>query len=131
MLDVKDAHDHDVCELLARADVFVHNLAPGAVERLGFGYDELAARHPRLIWCGISGYGPDGPYRDRKAYDMLVQAEAGIIGMTGTEASPAKVGVSIADIGGGLYAYSSILAALLNRERRAAATASTSPCWSA
>ena len=118
VLDVKDAHDHGVCEqLLAGADVFVHNLAPGAVERLGFGYDELSARHPRLIWCGISGYGPDGPYRDRKAYDMLVQAEAGIIGMTGTEASPAKVGVSIADIGGGLYAYSSILAALLNREK--------------
>ncbi len=118
VLDVKDARDHDTCEqLLARADVFVHNLAPGAVERLGFGYDELAARHPRLIWCGISGYGPDGPYRDRKAYDMLVQAEAGIIGMTGTADAPAKVGVSIADIGGGLYAYSSILAALLNRNK--------------
>jgi itaconate CoA-transferase len=118
VLDVKDARDHDTCEqLLARADVFVHNLAPGAVERLGFGYDELAARHPRLIWCGISGYGPDGPYRDRKAYDMLVQAEAGIIGMTGTADAPAKVGVSIADIGGGLYAYSSILAALINRNK--------------
>jgi itaconate CoA-transferase len=101
--------------LIARADVFVHNLAPGAVERLGFGYDELSARDPRLIWCGISGYGPDGPHRDRKAYDMLVQAEAGIIGMTGTVDAPAKVGVSIADIGGGHYAYSSILAALLNR----------------
>jgi itaconate CoA-transferase len=118
VLDVKDAHDHEVCErLLARADVFVHNLAPGAVERLGFGYDELAARHPRLVWCGISGYGPDGPYRDRKAYDMLVQAEAGIVTMTGTEEEPAKVGVSIADIGAGLYAYSSILAALLDRQR--------------
>jgi crotonobetainyl-CoA:carnitine CoA-transferase CaiB-like acyl-CoA transferase len=118
VLDVKDAHDHDVCErLLARADVFVHNLAPGAVERLGFGYDDLAASHPRLIWCGISGYGPDGPYRDRKAYDMLVQAEAGIVSMTGTEEEPAKVGVSIADIGAGLYAYSSILAALLDRQR--------------
>jgi crotonobetainyl-CoA:carnitine CoA-transferase CaiB-like acyl-CoA transferase len=97
--------------------VFVHNLAPGAVERLGFGYDELAAKHPRLIWCGISGYGPDGPYRDRKAYDMLVQAEAGVISMTGTAGAPAKVGVSIADIGAGLYAYSSILAALLNRPK--------------
>jgi crotonobetainyl-CoA:carnitine CoA-transferase CaiB-like acyl-CoA transferase len=118
VLDVKDAHDHDVCaQLIARADVFVHNLAPGAVERLGFGYDELAARFPRLIWCGISGYGPDGPHRDRKAYDMLVQAEAGIIGMTGTADAPAKVGVSIADIGGGHYAYSSILAALLNRAK--------------
>jgi itaconate CoA-transferase len=118
VLDVKDARDHDVCDkLLARADVFVHNLAPGAVERLGLGYEVLAERHPRLIWCGISGYGPDGPYRDKKAYDMLVQAEAGIIGMTGTEEAPAKVGVSIADIGGGLYAYSSILAALLNRAK--------------
>ena len=118
VLDVKDARDHDVCaRLIARADVFAHNLAPGAVERLGFGYDQLAAKHPRLIWCGISGYGPDGPYRDRKAYDMLVQAEAGVIGMTGTPESPAKVGVSIADIGGGHYAYSSILAALLNRNK--------------
>ena len=118
VLDVKDSHDHEICEkLIARSDVFVHNLAPGAVERLGFSYDKLSARHPRLIWCGISGYGPDGPYRDRKAYDMLVQAEAGVIGMTGTTDAPAKVGVSIADIGGGLYAYSSILAALLNRAR--------------
>jgi itaconate CoA-transferase len=118
VLDVKDARDHDVCErLIARADVFVHNLAPGAIERLGFEYPELAARHPRLIWCGISGYGADGPYRERKAYDMLIQAEAGIIGMTGTAEAPAKVGVSIADIGAGLYAYSSILAALLKRAR--------------
>jgi itaconate CoA-transferase len=118
VLDVKDVHDHEICDqLLSRADVFVHNLAPGAVERLGFGYDGLAARFPKLVWCGISGYGPDGPHRDRKAYDMLVQAEAGIIGMTGTEDAPAKVGVSIADIGGGLYAYSSILAALLNRAK--------------
>jgi itaconate CoA-transferase len=116
VLDVKNAKDHDVCgKLIARADVFVHNLAPGAVERLGFGFDDLAGKHPRLIWCGISGYGPDGPYRDRKAYDMLVQAEAGIISMTGTPDAPAKVGVSIADIGAGHYAYSSILAALLNR----------------
>ncbi|MGH7653645.1 MAG: CaiB/BaiF CoA transferase family protein [Gemmatimonadaceae bacterium] len=118
VLDVKDAKDHDVCDkLLARADVFVHNLAPGAVERLGYGYDVLAEKHPRLIWCGISGYGPDGPYQNRKAYDMLIQAEAGIIGMTGTEEAPAKVGVSIVDIGAGLYAYSSILAALLNRAK--------------
>ena len=116
VLDVKSTDDYETCaKLIAGADVFVHNLAPGAVERLGFGFDALAEKHPRLIWCGISGYGPDGPHRDRKAYDMLVQAEAGIIGMTGTEDAPAKVGVSIADIGGGLYAYSSILAALINR----------------
>jgi crotonobetainyl-CoA:carnitine CoA-transferase CaiB-like acyl-CoA transferase len=118
VLDMKDAKDHDVCDkLLARADVFVHNLAPGAVERLGYGYDPLVKKYPRLIWCGISGYGPDGPYQDKKAYDMLIQAEAGIIGMTGTEEAPAKVGVSIVDIGAGLYAYSSILAALLNRAK--------------
>ena len=104
-------------QLVARADVFVHNLAPGAVERLGFGYEALAVAHPRLVWCGISGYGPDGPYRDKKAYDMLVQGEAGIIGITGTGDAPAKAGVSMADIASGLYAYSSILAALLQRER--------------
>ena len=103
--------------LLARADIFVHNLAPGAVERLGLGYEELAAVHPGLIWCGISGYGPDGPYRDKKAYDMLVQAESGVISLTGTEEFPAKVGVSIADLASGLYAYSSILAALIARGR--------------
>ena len=104
-------------QLIARADVFLHNLAPGAVERLGLGYDELAARHPRLVWCGISGYGPDGPYRDKKAYDLLVQAESGVVSLTGTPESPAKVGISIADISSGMYAYSSILAALYARER--------------
>ncbi|HVB34086.1 MAG TPA: CaiB/BaiF CoA-transferase family protein [Patescibacteria group bacterium] len=104
-------------ELIRRADVFVHNLIPGAVERLGFGYEELSAKHPRLIWCGISGYGPDGPYRDKKAYDMLVQAESGIVSLTGTEEFPARPGLSMADIGSGLYAYSSILAALIRRAR--------------
>lgn len=117
-LDVKLNRDHAVCaELIARADVFVHNLAPGAVERLGFGFDELAARHPRLIWCAISGYGPDGPYRDKKAYDLLVQAESGVVSVTGTAEEPVKVGISIADISSGLYAYSSILAALIARGR--------------
>ena len=117
-LDVKSERGREVCaQLIARADVFVHNLAPGAVERLGFGYDELAAQHPRLIWCGISGYGPDGPYRDKKAYDLLVQAESGVVSLTGTPESPAKVGISIADISSGMYAYSSILAALYARER--------------
>jgi crotonobetainyl-CoA:carnitine CoA-transferase CaiB-like acyl-CoA transferase len=117
-LDLKLDRDRAVCaELLARADVFVHNLAPGAVERLGFGFDELTARHPRLIWCGISGYGPDGPYRDKKAYDLLVQAESGVVSVTGSPAEPAKVGISIADISSGLYAYSSILAALIARSR--------------
>ncbi len=118
VLDLKQVADRAALgALIARADIFVHNLAPGAVERLGLGYDELAQRHPRLIWCGISGYGPDGPYRDKKAYDLLLQAEAGVIGVTGGPDAPAKVGVSIADIGAGHYAYSSILAALLNRAR--------------
>jgi itaconate CoA-transferase len=109
-----------LASLLERADVFVHNLAPGAVERMGFGYETLAARHPRLIWCGISGYGPDGPYRDKKAYDMLVQAESGIVSLTGSAGAPAKVGVSMADIASGLYGYSSILAALIQRSRTGA-----------
>ena len=118
VLDLKKPTDHEVCrQLLAHADVFIHNLAPGAVERFGFGYEELAVRRPELIWCGISGYGPDGPLRDKKAYDLLVQAEAGVVSMTGTPDAPAKVGVSIADIGAGLYGYSSILAALFNRVR--------------
>jgi len=118
VLDLKETTDHDVfAELLARADVFLHNLAPGALDRLGFGYERLAAIHPRLIWCAISGYGPDGPYRDKKAYDMLVQAESGVISLTGTPETPSKVGISMADIASGFYGYSSILAALLNRAR--------------
>jgi crotonobetainyl-CoA:carnitine CoA-transferase CaiB-like acyl-CoA transferase len=118
VLDLKRDEDRAACgELLARADVFIHNLAPGAVERLGFGYPVLSATNPRLVWCGISGYGPDGPMRDRKAYDMLVQAESGVVSVTGSPNEPAKVGVSIADIASGLYAYSAILAALLARQR--------------
>jgi crotonobetainyl-CoA:carnitine CoA-transferase CaiB-like acyl-CoA transferase len=117
-LDLKRAEDLATFgKLIARADVFIHNLAPGAVERLGFGYETLKETQPRLIWCGISGYGPDGPYRDKKAYDLLVQAEAGVVGLTGSADAPAKVGISMADIAAGLYGYSSILAALLNRER--------------
>ncbi len=116
VLDLKQPRDREVCaRLLDRADVFIHNLAPGAVERLGFGYDDLAERNARLVWCGISGYGPDGPARDKKAYDMLVQAEAGVVSVTGDADSPAKVGISIGDISAGIYAYSSILAALLER----------------
>ena len=117
-LDLKSAGGKAVlAQLVARADVLLHNLAPGAVERLGFGYEAIAEAHPRLVWCGISGYGPDGPYRDKKAYDMLVQGEAGIMGITGTPDAQAKAGVSMADLAAGLYAYSSILAALLQRER--------------
>ena len=119
VLDLKTKDDRDACgALIDVADVVIHNLAPGAMERLGFGYDAVRERNPPVIWCGISGYGPDGPMRDRKAYDMLVQAESGVVAVTGSEAEPAKVGISIADIASGLYAYSSILTALLVRERR-------------
>jgi crotonobetainyl-CoA:carnitine CoA-transferase CaiB-like acyl-CoA transferase len=118
VLDLKQPRGLRICaRLLEGADVLVHNLAPGAIERMGFGYDLLVERNPRLIWCGISGYGPDGPHRERKAYDLLVQAESGVISMTGTADAPAKVGVSIADIAAGLYAYASILAAIVQRAR--------------
>jgi crotonobetainyl-CoA:carnitine CoA-transferase CaiB-like acyl-CoA transferase len=118
VLDLKQSAGRAVLsKLIIRADVFLHNLAPGAAERFGVGYEQLAAAHPRLIWCGISGYGPDGPYRDKKAYDMLVQAESGAVSITGSPESPAKIGVSMADSAGGLYAYSSILTALIRRGR--------------
>ncbi|MGH9884964.1 MAG: CaiB/BaiF CoA transferase family protein, partial [bacterium] len=121
VLDLKDVAQRAACgRLIDRADIVVNNLAPGAMERLGFGYDDVAARNPRVVWCGISGYGPDGPMRDRKAYDMLVQGESGVVSVTGSASDPAKVGVSIADIAAGMYAYSSILAALLNRARTGA-----------
>src|SRR5262249_22236851 len=106
-----------VARLLERADVFVQNLAPGAVDRLGFNPDALRARYPRLIICGLSGYGTTGPYADKKAYDLLVQSEVGLVSITGTEDTPSKVGLSIADIAGGMYTYSGILTALLQRHR--------------
>jgi itaconate CoA-transferase len=102
--------------LLSRADVFLHNLAPGAMARLGFATAALRASHPRLIVCEISGYGSTGPYREKKAYDLLVQSEAGLVSITGTPDTPSKVGVSIADIAAGMYAFSSILATLLQRQ---------------
>ncbi|MGH6884798.1 MAG: CaiB/BaiF CoA transferase family protein [Geminicoccales bacterium] len=117
-LDVKHAQAKPIlAKLLERADVFVQNLAPGAAERLGLGAAELRARHPRLVWCGISGYGPAGPYADKRAYDLLVQCEAGLLSVTGTPEAPAKAGIPVADIAAGMYAMSSILAALLRRER--------------
>ena len=120
VLDLKQTdHQAVFAKLLERCDVFVHNLAPGAVERLGFSYETCSTKNPRLIWCAISGYGPDGPYRDKKAYDLLVQAESGVISLTGSTDGPAKVGISMADIAAGLYGYSSILAALLNRAKTA------------
>jgi crotonobetainyl-CoA:carnitine CoA-transferase CaiB-like acyl-CoA transferase len=117
-LDLKQAQAKEVLErLISRADVFVQNLAPGAAERLGLGAARLRERYPRLVWCGISGYGPSGPYAQKKAYDLLVQCEAGLLSVTGTEAEPAKAGIPVADIAAGMYAFSSILAALLRRER--------------
>ncbi|APR97686.1 acyl-CoA transferase/carnitine dehydratase [Pandoraea thiooxydans] len=115
-LDVKHAQAGPVLErLLAQADVLVQNLAPGAAERLGLSYERLRERHERLIVCDISGYGADGPYRDKKAYDLLVQSEAGFLSVTGTPEQPVKAGCSIADIAAGMYAYSNILAALIQR----------------
>jgi len=102
--------------LLDRADVFVHNQGPGAAERLGCTHAALTARNPRVITCAISGYGPDGPHRDRKAHDLLLQGEAGAIALTGTPELPAKVGISVADIASGVYAFSSVLAALYQRQ---------------
>src|SRR5882757_6015049 len=105
-----------VLRLLERADVFVQNFAPGAAERLGLGAAALRLRFPRLVTCSISGYGSDGPYRDAKAYDLLIQSEAGLVSVTGTEEQPAKSGIPAADIGAGMYAFSGILAALYERE---------------
>ncbi len=104
-------------QLVARADVFLHNLAPGAMGRLGFGSAALRKTYPRLVICEISGYGTTGPYRDKKAYDLLVQSEAGLVSITGTPDTPSKVGISVADISAGMYAFSGILAALMRRER--------------
>jgi formyl-CoA transferase len=105
----------DLDRLLSRADVFVQNVAPGASDRLGTSAADLRARYPRLIVCTVSGYGTTGPYASRKAYDLLVQSEVGLLSLTGSEDSPAKVGISVADIAAGMYAYSGILTALLAR----------------
>jgi itaconate CoA-transferase len=117
-LDLKSADGRDVLHrLLARADVFLHNLGPGAVERLGFGPDELTTRYPRLVVCTMSGYGSTGPYRDKRAYDLLVQSEAALVSVTGTPEHPAKAGIPVADIAAGMYAATNILGALIRRER--------------
>ncbi|HEY0716347.1 MAG TPA: CaiB/BaiF CoA-transferase family protein [Streptosporangiaceae bacterium] len=117
-LDVKDPADLAVLTtLLDRADVFVQNLAPGAAARLGLGADALRDRHPELITCSVSGYGGAGPYRGKKAYDLLVQCEAGLLSVTGAPGAPAKAGISVADIAAGMYAFSGILTALYERER--------------
>jgi itaconate CoA-transferase len=117
-LDVKQPEAEKIlAALLSDADVLVQNLAPGAADRLGLGYKALSEKYSKLIVCDISGYGSDGPYRDKKAYDLLVQSESGLLSITGSPGSPAKAGCSIADIAAGMYAFSSILSALLLRER--------------
>lgn len=116
-LDLKDSEDQALLQrIIDVADVFVQNLAPGVAGRLGLSADALRSRRPELIHCSISGYGPDGPYRERKAYDLLVQCETGLLDVTGTPREPVKVGVSVADIATGMYAYAGILAALYERE---------------
>ena len=122
-LDVKSEHGTRVlAALLARADVFVQNLAPGAADRLGLSASELRGRHPRLICCSVSGYGPDGPYAAKKAYDLLVQCEAGLLSVTGTPETPTKAGISVADIAAGMYAFTGVLTALYERERTGGGT---------
>jgi len=117
-LDVKHPQAKDVlAKLLEGADVLVQNLAPGAAARLGLSFDALREKHPGLIVCDISGYGADGPYRDKKAYDLLIQSESGFLSITGSQDEPAKAGCSIADIAAGMYAYTNILAALIQRGR--------------
>ena len=117
-LDLKHSGATQILEqLLERADVLIQNLAPGAARRLGLGAESLLPKYPRLIVCDVSGYGDNGPYASRKAYDLLVQAEAGVLSVTGTADTPSKVGISIADIATGMYAYSGILSALYQREK--------------
>jgi itaconate CoA-transferase len=117
-LDVKAPQAQGIFErLLEDTDVLVQNLAPGAAARLGLSYEALRDRYPRLIVCNISGYGSDGPYRDKKAYDLLIQSESGFLSITGGPDSPAKAGCSIADIAAGMYAYTNILSALLQRSK--------------
>jgi len=123
-LDIKAAAGAEVLAgLIARADVFVQNLAPGAAARLGITAAELVERHPRLVACDVTGYASDGPYADRRAYDLLIQAESALLSVTGSPEAPARVGASVADIAGGMYALSGILTALYARERTGAGAA--------
>jgi len=112
-----------LARLLERADIFVQNLAPGAADRLDLGTETLRRKYPRLITCSLTGYGSSGPYASKKTYDLLVQGEVGLLAITGTEDTPSKVGLSIADVAGGMYAYSGILAALVQRGRTGEGTA--------
>ena len=118
-LDLKDAEGQEILRslIMQEADVLVQNLAPGAAARLGLSYEELSKHKPEIIVCDISGYGSDGPYAQKKAYDLLIQSEAGFLSTTGTQEEVAKAGISIADISAGMYAYTNILAALMHREQ--------------
>lgn len=117
-LDVKSPDGQKILrQLMGQADVLVQNLKPGSLEKMGWHRDAIRRDFPKLIYCNISGYGPDGPYYERKAYDLLIQAESGLLSITGTEESPAKVGVSIGDIAAGMYALTSILMALIHRNQ--------------
>jgi itaconate CoA-transferase len=118
-LDVKHEESQKILLrlIVEQADVVVQNLAPGAAARLGLSYEALASVKPGIIVCDISGYGDDGPYRDKKAYDLLIQSEAGFVSLTGTGDTPSKAGMSIADIAAGMYAYTNILAALMHRQQ--------------
>jgi len=118
VVDLTKPDDRALFEaMLTKADVFLQNLKPGALAKLGYAPERLRAQHPKLICCSISGYGDDGPYRSRKAYDLLIQAESGMSSITGGPDGPARVGVSLVDIGTGLHAYEAILEALLRRAR--------------
>ena len=118
VLDLNDPADKALlAAMLAKADVFVQNLKPGATAKLGFAPERLVRDHPRLIICSISGYGESGPYAERKAYDLLIQAESGLASVTGGPEAPARVGVSVVDIAAGMNAYESILEALIARAR--------------
>ena len=133
-LDFKNEDDAALLQrLIARADVLIQNLAPGAAERAGFGSKAMRARHKKLITADISGYGDHGPYKDRRAYDLLVQAESGMASITGTEHAPGRIGVSATDIGTGMYAHAAVLEALIARGRRPARAAPSrsrfSPRW--
>jgi crotonobetainyl-CoA:carnitine CoA-transferase CaiB-like acyl-CoA transferase len=132
-LDVKQPESLAILKrlILERADVLVQNLAPGAAARLGLSHESLSAEKPSLIVCDISGYGGDGPYRDKKAYDLLIQSEAGFVSVTGTRDEPAKAGISVADIAAGMSAYTNILAARSSARQPAAARRSMCRCWRA
>jgi itaconate CoA-transferase len=118
VVDLTKADDRRLFEaMLSKADVFLQNLKPGSLAKLGYPIESLRSRHPALICCSISGYGDEGPYRDRKAYDLLIQAESGLASITGGPDGPARVGVSLVDIGTGLHAYEAILEALIKRGR--------------